>query len=82
MFFISKSEVMKKERSDSMMLWGWVIGFSTLLLLVGAIADRIAQKRSIEFSLEEGTKNASDAERIYVEHLLSDIKNNNNNQHL
>ncbi|MET3685074.1 hypothetical protein ABIC37_000583 [Priestia megaterium] len=42
--------------------------------------DYIAKKRSIELDPdpEEGIKNASDAEQMYVENYLYQIKENNN----
>ncbi|MFF2442732.1 hypothetical protein [Priestia megaterium] len=49
------------------------------MLAMGYIADRVAIGRSIEFSPEDGIKNATDAEQIYVESYLNETKNTNNN---
>ncbi|WP_394509553.1 hypothetical protein [Priestia aryabhattai] len=53
----------------------WIIGG---LLGFGALVDYIAKKRSIELDPEEGIKNASEAEQIYVENYLYQTKENNN----
>ena len=44
---------------------GWII-LIVGLLLVGGVMDFIARKRNIKIDPEEGAKNVSDSERIYV----------------
>jgi hypothetical protein len=58
----------------------WIVfaGIIGGLLGFGALVDYIAKKRSIELDPEEGIKNASDAEQIYVENYLYQTKENNN----
>ncbi|MED4284728.1 hypothetical protein P4679_22675 [Priestia megaterium] len=62
-----------------MLMWIWAGGCILFLLAMGAIADRLALRRDIEFHPEEGIKNATDAEQIYVENYLNETKNTNNN---
>lgn len=54
----------------------WIVfaGIIGDLLGFGALVDYIAKKRSIELDPEEGIKNASDAEQIYVENYLYQTK--------
>ncbi|MBU8752410.1 hypothetical protein [Priestia megaterium] len=59
-------------------IWIVFVGIIGGLLGFGALVDYIAKKRSIELDPEEGIKNASDAEQIYVENYLYQTKENNN----
>lgn len=56
----------------------WIVfaGIIGGLLGFGALVDYIAKKRIIQLDPEEGIKNASDAERIYVENYLYQTKEN------
>ncbi|MDU9693415.1 hypothetical protein O0Q50_19770 [Priestia aryabhattai] len=65
-----------------MTMWIWAGGCILFLLAMGYLADRIAVRRNIEFSPEDGIKNATDAEQIYVENYLNETKNTNNNMPL
>ncbi|KYD32013.1 MULTISPECIES: hypothetical protein [Anoxybacillaceae] len=57
---------------------GWIILIGGLLLL-GGIIDFIAKKRNMKIDPEEGAKNASDSERIYVETYMHNTKQNHEN---
>lgn len=58
------------------MYWLILIGG---LLGIGFIVDFVAKKHSINIDPDEGAKNASDSERIYVESYLHNMRNDNNN---
>lgn len=55
---------------------GWIILIGSLLLF-GFLLDRIAKKRNIQMNPKEGAKNATDAERIYVETYLHQQRETN-----
>jgi hypothetical protein len=57
---------------------GWII-LIVGLLLVGGVMDFIARKRNIKIDPEEGAKNVSDSERIYVETYMHSTKQNHDN---
>jgi hypothetical protein len=57
---------------------GWIVLIVGLLLL-GGIMDFIAKKRNINIDPEEGAKNASDSERIYIETYMHNTKQNHDN---
>jgi hypothetical protein len=46
---------------------------------LGGIIDFIAKKRNMKIDPEEGAKNASDSERIYVETYMHNTKQNHEN---
>jgi hypothetical protein len=56
----------------------WIILIVGLLLL-GGIMDFIAKKRNMKIDPEEGAKNASDSERIYIETYMHNTKQNQGN---
>jgi predicted DNA-binding ribbon-helix-helix protein len=60
---------------------GWVVLIVGLLSL-GFLIDRIAEKRNIQLDPKEGAKNASDAERIYVETYLHNQRETNSHPFL
>jgi uncharacterized protein (DUF3084 family) len=43
------------------------------------VIDLIVKKRKIEINPEEGAKNASESERVYVESTLHKIRQDHNN---
>ncbi|NUK31694.1 hypothetical protein HT574_16880 [Parageobacillus sp. VR-IP] len=57
---------------------GWII-LIVGLLLVGGVMDFIARKRNIKIDPEEGAKNVSDSERIYVETYMHSTQQNQGN---
>ncbi|GCD84066.1 hypothetical protein PTHTG4_31310 [Parageobacillus thermoglucosidasius] len=59
---------------------GWII-LIVGLLLMGGVMDFIAKKRNINIDPEEGAKNVSDSERIYVETYMHGAKQNHDNIH-
>jgi hypothetical protein len=60
---------------------GWIILIVGLLLL-GGIMDLIAKKRNMNIDPEEGVKNASDSERIYIETYMHNNRHSDNNPFL
>jgi hypothetical protein len=57
---------------------GWIILIVGLLLL-GGIMDFIAKKRNLKIAPEEGAKNVSDSERIYIETYMHSTQQNQGN---
>ncbi|MCZ0754554.1 hypothetical protein [Anoxybacillus sp. J5B_2022] len=60
---------------------GWIVLIGSLLAL-GFLVDRVAKKRNIQIHPKEGAKNASDAERIYVETYLHHQRESNSHPFL
>jgi len=57
---------------------GWIV-LIVGLLLVGGVMDFIARKRNIKIDPEEGAKNVSDSERIYIETYMHSTHQNQGN---
>jgi hypothetical protein len=57
---------------------GWLLLIGGFLLF-GLVIDLIVKKRKIEINPEEGAKNASESERVYVESTLHNIRQDHNN---
>ncbi|MGX1902384.1 hypothetical protein EDD69_12220 [Thermolongibacillus altinsuensis] len=60
---------------------GWIIFIGGLLFL-GFLIDLFAKKRNIQIDPEEGAKNASDSERIYIETYMHNHRHSDDNPFL
>jgi hypothetical protein len=57
-----------------MPLWLLLLIIFGGLIIVGLIFDWVANKKNIKIDLQEGVKSASEAERIYTEKALDDVR--------
>jgi hypothetical protein len=58
-------------------MYGWILLIGGFLLLGWGI-DLFVKKRKILIDPEEGSKNASESERVYVESALYNIRQDHN----
>ncbi|WP_243292289.1 hypothetical protein [Bacillus sp. FJAT-47783] len=58
---------------------GWLILIGGLVTL-GAVVDITVKKWKLNIDPEEGAKNASESERVYMETYLHEVRNENDHQ--
>ncbi|WP_243385341.1 hypothetical protein [Bacillus kexueae] len=56
---------------------GWFILFGGLILF-GVVTDWVVKKKKLKIDPNEGAKNASESERVYMETYLREVRDEQN----